>query len=411
METVESAIAKIRQHLRPLPACSMPLAASLARVLAAEVVSDVDSPPHDKSIVDGYAIHASLIDAPRTPLTLLEEVVAGSLPTKAIEPGTCTRIMTGAPIPAATAGVVMIEKTQVADGKIVIDESKITLGQNIARRGSSMKTGEVVLSPGTKIRGIEMGLLAEVGCTHPTVVPAARVAILATGNELVDPSEKPPAGALRNSNSSLLAGLAESCGAAVTILGIARDDLDSLEQHIAAGLQHDLLLLSGGVSAGVLDLVPQVLESLGVKNHFHKVSLKPGKPLWFGTKDRSTPSHPDTPPTLVFGLPGNPVSGLVCFELFVRTAIATLQGFASSSIQRRPAALSKTHTCRGDRPTFWPGKLLTGEATKLLVEPLSWKGSGDLRTLAQADALICFPAGDITYEREAEVIVQPLSGS
>lgn len=410
MESVESAIAKISQHLAPLPSVQMPISTALARVLDEDVTSDVDSPPHDKSIVDGYAIHASFIDAPRMRLQVLEEVVAGALPTKSLAPGCATRIMTGAPIPPETAGVVMIEKTQWINGQVQIDDSKISLGQNIARQGSSMRTGEVVLSRGTRLRGIELGLLAEVGCTHPRVIPQVRVAILSTGDELVDPSEKPGAGKLRNSNSALLAGLVEDCGASAHVLGIARDNLESLHHHVAHGLEHDMLLLSGGVSAGVLDLVPQVLEAHGVRCHFHKVSLKPGKPLWFGTKSREGQQSVG-PPKLVFGLPGNPVSGLVCFELFVRTAIAVLQGVSVGSIARTNARLSKTHNCRGDRPTFWPGRIHPSDTGETLVEPLSWKGSGDLRTLALSNALICFPAGDATYDAQSSVVVQPLSGS
>jgi len=178
-------------------------------------------------------------------------------------------------------------------------------------------------------------------------------------------------------------GLVEQAGGRAELLGIARDDRANLRANIETGLSSNVLLLSGGVSAGVLDLVPQVLAEAGVQQVFHKVNLKPGKPLWFGVKDR----------TLVFGLPGNPVSGLVCFELFVRPAIARLRGY-EPVLPAVTADLAHEHKQRGDRPTYWPGVISGARAT---VTPLPWQGSGDLRTLTDANCLIYFPAGDKVF--------------
>jgi molybdopterin molybdotransferase len=181
-------------------------------------------------------------------------------------------------------------------------------------------------------------------------------------------------------------------------LGVARDDAEELRRTISFGLQSDVLVISGGVSAGVLDLVPGVLESLGVGQVFHKVNIKPGKPLWFGVLKI------DSLDKLVFGLPGNPVSSLVCFELFVRPAIARLAGRAGGALEETTATLAIEHAHRGDRPTYHPARLTIVDG-KQVVEPVVWQGSGDLKALVGANALACFPAGDRTTPRGATIRV------
>jgi molybdopterin molybdotransferase len=213
--------------------------------------------------------------------------------------------------------------------------------------------------------------------------------VLATGDELVPAGETPGLGRIRDSNGPMLAALVRRAGARPVALGVARDDEDHLRALVLRGLKEDVLLLSGGVSAGTRDLVPQVLAVTGVKAVFHKVRLKPGKPLWFGVRPAVRPSYPDT---LVFGLPGNPVSSLVCFELLVRPALAQLAGMPSAS-PHMSAVLAAPHSQRGDRPTFFPAEFLPGRKP-IVVRTLPWKGSADLQTLAKAHCLICFPAGD-----------------
>ena len=198
-----------------------------------------------------------------------------------------------------------------------------------------------MLSPGKLLRPLEIGLLAEVGRAVVSVIPSPQIAILATGNELVSLTEIPGPGQIRNSNEPLLAGLAQQAGGSAVPLGIACDDPADLERHVEAGLMRDVLVLSGGVSAGVLDLVPHVLAKLGVTQVFHKVNLKPGKPLWFGLKTRG-----EGRTTLVFGLPGNPVSSLVCFELFVRPAIQKLRGLPPEGLRRMTARRARPSAAR-----------------------------------------------------------------
>lgn len=382
MLTVEDALRLVIDHVQPLAPVNMPLWQARGCVLAEPVTSDVDSPPHDKSLVDGYAVIAS--DVGSGELRVLEEVTAGAVPTRVVERGTATRIMTGAPVPRGADAVVMVEQTELAGERVRVLQSRVTSGQNIMRRAASIGRGQTVLETEKLLRPMEIGLLAEVGRAMVSAIPAPRVAILATGNELVPASEVPGPGQIRNSNESLLAGLVRQAGGNAVPLGIARDDESELARHIEAGLMCDVLVLSGGVSAGVLDLVPPVLGRLGVTQVFHKVNLKPGKPLWFGVKplcERHTP--------LVFGLPGNPVSALVCFELFVRPAIQKLRGLPPTGLRRSTALLAQDHEQRGDRPTYWPAAVQEDR-----VKPLPWQGSGDLRTLTDANCLALFPGGD-----------------
>ena len=398
----------------PREAVVLPAREALGLVLAEDVASDVDSPPHDKSIVDGYAvIAADLIDG-TAELSILEEVAAGAVPRHAVTPGSATRIMTGAPVPEGADAVVMVERSRlVAEDRVLLDDPRVAAGQNIMRRASSMTRGQIVLKRGALVRAIELGVLAEVGAVEARVVRRPTVAILSTGNELVEPTQLPGAGQIRNSNGPLLAAAARAAGAEPIELGIARDDRDSLASAMARGLEHDVLVISGGVSAGVFDLVPGVLAELGVRQVFHKIDLKPGKPLWFGVGKRleagdrrpergrsdvaSSSSRLQSPASsLVFGLPGNPVSSFVCFELFARPAIAKLAGRTQAANERVEAVLSREFVQRSGRLTYHPARLDCHEG-RWRVDPLVWKGSGDLRTLVAANALAIFPAGEQTF--------------
>ena len=403
MISVEEALDRIKQHAKPRTSLAIRAADALGSVLAADIKSDIDSPPHDKALMDGYAVVASDIQSGVT-LSILEEVTAGDVPTKPVISGTATRIMTGAPIPEGANAVVMVERTELVDGDettVRINADNVELGQNIMRRGESVRTGDVVLRAGRLIRPIEMGVLAECGAAEIAAYPKPRVAILSTGNELVSAETRPAAGQIRNSNGPMLEALVRRTGSHAVNLGVGRDERDDLERLVRRGLEEDVLVLSGGVSAGVLDLVPEVLAANGVEQIFHKVHLKPGKPVWFGIKQDSRGDR------LVFGLPGNPVSSLVCFELFVRPALAGLAGQAFGSIERRTARLATTHSRFSDRPTYYPARLFELDG-QLQVEPLAWKGSADLRTLADANCLALFPPSDREFAVGDAIEVCPL---
>jgi molybdopterin molybdotransferase len=393
MLSVDEALRLVLEHSPQLSPAPRAVHNARGFVLAEPIVSDIDSPPFDKSIVDGYAVIAADVQEVGSELDVLEQITAGQMPTRSVERGTATQIMTGAPLPLGADAVVMVEHTQTSGNRVRINQTPVKVGQNIMRRATSLSRGQVVLQPGKVIRAVEMGLLAEVGRSAVSVIPRPRVSIGATGNELVDASAMPSPGQIRNSNERLLGGLISQAGGLAFYLGIARDNLAAIDSQIGPGMWQEVLLITGGVSAGVLDLVPQALKHRGVTEIFHKVNVKPGKPVWFGVKDLCA-GHK----TLVFGLPGNPVSALVCFELFVRPAIQKLRGVPPTGLRRIKAQLTKEHRQRGDRPTYWPALLSDRQVT-----PLPWQGSGDLRTLTDANCLAYTPPGEHVFAIGDEV--------
>lgn len=394
MLPIEEALQLVLAETQPLRAVTISTAEALGLCLAEEVSSDIDSPPHDKSLMDGYALRSEDLQAGVQELEVVEEVLAGQVPTKSVGRLQATRIMTGAPIPNGADCVVMIEHSEMLarsqPPKVRIQTSTPERGQFIMPQGTSMRKGQVVLSPGQVLRPLEIGLLAEVGRTEISAFPQPHLAMLPTGDELVRPDEVPGPGQIRNSNGSLVAAAARRAGAAVTLLEVARDRADHLKPLMEQGLAADVLVLSGGVSAGNRDLVPAMLSELGVEQVFHKINLKPGRPLWFGKRSS------EGKPTLVFGLPGNPVSSLVCFELFVVPALKKLSGHPLPEPPFFKARLSEPHTLRGSRPTFHPAWVQLG-AAGYEVASVQWQGSPDLSSLAQANCLVYFPTGDTEY--------------
>jgi molybdopterin molybdotransferase len=391
MLQVAEAQAIVRQYVQPLPPEPMALtSAALGHVLAADVVSDLDMPPYNKSMMDGYAVRCADLTTGKGKLQVIEEITAGHVPRLTVGAGQASRIMTGAPIPPGCDAVVVVERTRlVEDGCVEIEDRPPKPGQNILPRGVEMQRGDTILSAGSVLRPQEFGVLSTVGRTTVFVHPSPRVAILSTGDELVEPAERPEGGQIRNSNGALLVALASRAGGTPRYLGIARDDPACLRPMVCDGLKSHVLLLSGGVSAGKLDLVPGVLREAGVVAHFHKVEMKPGKPVFFGTSSRSGGGNP----TLVFGLPGNPVSVLVCFELFVRPALRRLRGHADPGPHFVSAVLSEDFPYRTDRPTYHPAHL-ESTPTGWRVRVVPWIGSADLRALTQANALVLLPSGD-----------------
>jgi molybdopterin molybdotransferase len=272
---------------------------------------------------------------------------------------------------------------------------------NIMRRATSIRRGQVVLRCGTVLRPAELGLLAEAGRRQARVATRPRMAVLATGNELVDAALKPGPAQIRNSNGPLLLAWGRQHGAATIDLGIARDDRQHLAARITEGLGADLFVLSGGVSAGVLDLVPDVLAGLGVRQLFHKVAIRPGRPVWFGVFEGGAGT------TLVFGLPGNPVGTLVCCELLVAEAMGRLCGRSAAVSPHVTATLENDYRQHGQRATYHPANLwIDGAAAKVRIVP--WRGSGDLRALSEANAWAIFPPGDRHYNQGDQVACRPM---
>jgi molybdopterin molybdotransferase len=392
MLEASDALQRILAQSHRLPPERVPLAAALGRVLAEAVRSDLDMPPFDKSLMDGYAVRSSDGDSPRL---VIEEVTAGQVPTKPVGPGQTTRVMTGAPIPEGADAVIPHEVVRL-EGNVARPTSAPKAGSFLIRKASEYRAGDELLQAGTVLRPQEIGTLAAVGQSSIQAVALPRVAIMATGDELVEPPTVPGPGQLRNSNAPMLTALAQRLPALPRYLGIGRDTVDSLAGLVREGLTCDALVLAGGVSAGKLDLVPSVLESAGVRAHFHHVNIKPGKPLLFGTGPQGQ---------LVFGLPGNPVSAFVTFELFVRPALRKLAGFLSLQLPSRRLALSALLSNRSDRPTYHPAAL---EGTQVRAVP--WRASADLASLLGANALIVLPAGEVSLPAGEMVETLALDG-
>ena len=391
MLEVAEALAEVLARVRPREPVTETLSpAVLGRVLAEDARADADSPPFPKSLRDGYAVRSADCAKPNAELEVVAEIAAGAVPTVPINPGECARIFTGAPMPDVADAVVMQEDTQPLDGgRVRITDANVKPRQWVFARGTEMRAGDVVLRAGTILNPAALGVLASLGQTRANLFPAPKVSVHSTGNELVEPGASVPLGKIRNSNGPMLVAQVTRAGGHPTYLGIVRDDRESATVTFKVALATaNVFVIAGGVSVGKFDLVPAILEELGVAVHFRQVRMKPGKPLLFGTKDR----------TLVFGLPGNPVSAFVCFELFVRPALRALAGHADPGPVTTRLPIAEALAVTNDRPSYHPAKLELGEAG-WTVRPLQWLGAPDLRGLQPADALLALPPGDTRLDR------------
>src|SRR3984957_13591469 len=349
----------------------VPVLDAADRVLAEDVLADRDYPPFDRSARDGFAVRAA--DIPGD-VEVTGEVRAGELYQGEVNAGTAVEIMTGAPLPRGADAVVMIEHVTRVENRLAISRS-LQSGENFTPRGTEAKRDEIILPAGRKLGFAEIGLLAMVGREHVTVFRRPRVAILPTGDEIVEAGEKPLPYQIRNSNAWSLAVQVRRAGGEPEILPIARDSYESTRTSIERGLEGDLLLLSGGVSAGKYDIVERVLADLGAKFFFVRVKIQPGQPLVFGSIGEK----------FFFGLPGNPASTMVTFELFARAAVERLAGCADPMLPLLRARLTRDFQHKRGLTRFLPARLSENGAT---VEPLGWQGSGDIPALARANAFL-----------------------
>jgi molybdopterin molybdotransferase len=376
----------VEQHagqVRPGSVEGIDLLSALGRVLARPVTADRDFPPFRRAMRDGYALRAAdLAQLPAT-LAVIGEVKAGAAPEQIpdeVKPGQAVAIMTGAPTPAGADAVVMVEYTKLQGNRVIVTRG-INPGDNVVPVGSEAHQGDALLGQGTRLDYSGIAAMASVGQQHSVpVFCKPRVAILSTGDEVVDVDEAPGPTQIRNSNSYSLAAQVREAGGDPRLLGIARDNMESLRDLIAHGLQSDLLLLTGGVSMGKYDLVEQVLVEFGAEFFFTGAQIQPGRPVVFG---RARGKY-------FFGLPGNPISTMVTFELFARPMIDGLSGMRPSTLIFLHAKLKSEIRTRTGLKRFLPG-LLSGEFEHCEVELARWHGSGDVAGTARANCYIVIP--------------------
>ncbi len=381
---VEKALSIVLKAAPVLPFERVGLDDALGRYLQEEIRSAHDYPDFDKSMMDGYAVIAADLQDLRRPLRVVQEIPAGTDPARLrpIVPGTAARIMTGAPIPPGADAVLMVEETEPveSDPQAVRPKSTVRPGASLARRGADVRAGDVLLHSGDFIGPGEIGVLAACGRARVTVGGRPRLAVLATGDELVEPESAPGPGKIRNSNGPLLRALARRAGATVRYLGIASDDENALAGPIEDGLRDDLLVLSGGVSMGTHDLVGKTLRSHGVAIAFEKVAIKPGKPFTFGRRGSS----------LVFACPGNPVSAYVIFLIFARAALRRMMGSPSPVPTAVRGVLRSPVHQRPGRTGYYQARV-AWRSGRLEVEVLPTSGSADFVSCARGNALAIAP--------------------
>jgi molybdopterin molybdotransferase len=371
----QAVISQISKAKLPTATVNLSVWDALGYILAQDLIADRNYPPFNRATRDGYAVRTSESTAGAT-LACIGEIKAGDALIQQLENGTCIQIMTGAPVPPEADAVVMIEHTS-REKELIHFQQTATKGQNIVPAGSETAKDQPLLQPGTRLGYAELGLAAQIGATQLRCAKKPRVAILSTGDEIVPIDATPGPFQIRNSNSVSLAAQVREAGGEPVILGNAADRIESLGDKIQQGLQEDLLVLSGGVSMGKYDLVEDVLKSLGATFYFDAVAIRPGKPAVFAMCNEKP----------VFGLPGNPISTMVTFELFVVPAIDLLSGAPARPLPFLKATLAEAMKEKPGMTHFLPARVQfdSGEAH---VKPLPWKGSGDTVAMAKANCFL-----------------------
>src|ERR1700686_4993958 len=368
-------ITQISKLNRVPPTLNLGVWEAAGYVLAQNLIADRNYPPFNRATRDGYAVRASESTSGAT-LRCIGEIKAGDALTQPLQKGSCIQIMTGAPVPSEADAVVMIDYT-TRDKELIHFQQPSTKGQNIVPAGSEGTKDQLLLQPGTHLGYAELGLAAQIRATPLPCARKPRVAILSTGDEIVSIDASPGPFQIRNSNSVSLAAQVREAGGDPAILGNASDRIETLGDKIQQGLQEDVLVLSGGVSMGKYDLVEDVLKSLGATFYFDAVAIRPGKPAVFAMCNEKP----------VFGLPGNPISTMVTFELFVVPAIDLLSGAPARPLPFLKATLAEAMKEKRGMTHFLPARVQfdSGEAR---VKPLPWQGSGDTVTMAKANCLL-----------------------
>jgi molybdopterin molybdotransferase len=373
----EKALDLIIENCRTMPEIELPVHECLGYVCSEDLYAKLDMPPFDKSSMDGYAFKWK---EGQTEYINDGIIAAGEPSNEPLEEGHCIAIMTGAPLPFGADTVIPVEITE-KDGENIIFTHLAKKCSNVSYKAEDIKKDSLILKKGSRIRTQDIALIVASGFSAVKIYEFPEVAILNTGSEIIEPGQPLKYGQIYNSNGTMLSVMAQKIGINAEYLGIANDDEKSLKTMLSIGLKSDILLISGGVSMGEFDLVPKVLLSLGVKQIFHKVGIKPGKPVFFGRTDKC----------LVFGLPGNPLSNFVGFELFVKTAVRKMTGLQEIFPAFSEGTIKGLFIHKGDRINFYPAiyKIENGQAT---VYPVHSNGSADITSLSKAN---CFLIGEI----------------
>jgi len=375
---VEGQAAEVRARTKE----KVEILASLGRVLAEPIAADRDFPPFRRAMRDGYALRAADLGSLPATLDVIGEIKAGASPEavpREVGAGQAAAIMTGAPAPNGADAIVMVEYTSLSGKRVTVTRS-VARGDNIVEAGSEARKEQFLLHHGTRMDYGAIALAASVGLQTISVFRRPEVAILSTGDEIVEIGERPGPHQIRNSNSYSLAAQVQQAGGVPKMLGIARDEADHLRGLIEQGMEHDLLVLTGGVSMGRYDLVEQVLAELSAEFFFTGAQIQPGRPVVFGrVRER-----------YFFGLPGNPISTMVTFELFARPMLEALAGMAARELCFVHARLKSEIKTKTGLTRFLPA-LLSGEFEEAEVELAGWHGSGDVAAMARSNCYIVIP--------------------
>jgi len=390
MIRIEEAYKLVTGAVAPMATERIDLKECLHRVLAEDVISDVDMPPFDKSAMDGYACR---IDDISDPLKLIETIPAGKAPENKIGKGECAAIMTGAPVPEGADCVIMVELTRKNEHGDIIYTGNTTKA-NIAYKAEDVSKGDILIEKGTFVEPQHMAILAATGYDKPEVSVKPKVGIISTGDEIVEPNEEPGISKIRNSNAYQLIGQVQHCGAIANYIGIAHDNEQATLEIISSALkEHDVILLTGGISMGQFDFIPKVFEKLDVEVLFQTLAVQPGKPTLFGKIDDKR----------IFGLPGNPVSAFNTFELLVRPYLRLSMGAASGWKMVKLLMGTSYTRKKSNRDSFVPVRVKDGKAY-----PEDYHGSAHIQALTQADGFIKIPLGTTTIEEGTAIDVRQI---
>jgi molybdopterin molybdotransferase len=403
MITVAEAIEQILQTINPLGLERVNILDALGRVLGEDITAGRNIPPKDNSAMDGYALRFqdTIGASPHQPVLLevIEDIPAGAIPQKSIAAGQSARIMTGAPLPVGADAVLKMEDTE-KDGQKIKIMAEAKSGQDVRRAGEDVREGELVIPRGTIVRPAGIGMLASLGRSFISVYQRPLIAVLATGNELVDIDESPSPWKIINSNSYSLASQALDCGALVMQMGIAKDQREDLLARFQAAMRADVIISSGGVSVGDYDLVKDIMQEVGSRMQFWQVAMRPGKPLAFG-RIGNIP---------MFGLPGNPVSSMISFEQFIRPAILKMMGH-QEIFRRTVRAVLQENIEKRKGFTHFIRALVKAGAGGYTVSTTGEQGSGILKSMVRANGLIVLPEDVDKVKSGTEVKVQLLDNS